>query len=159
MGSRARRHKRSAGKMRAERRGRRTSLRLRIPVALNTTLRRMFRVIAATKVYPTVQPARGEPQPDAMANYACMPVRLSIGFTTVCCGLPGNRDTLESMSPKVQAERQAFLKQFDVPIRDATEFRANPAKLIAAERFIRVSDDQSRDGRFHCCTRGKPVSD
>lgn len=87
-------------------------------------LRRLFRIIMATRAYHLSSLPVKE-QEGAEANYACMPIR-SLSARQVYDSLlqaAGNRDTLESMSPQVQAGRQEFLKKFDVPVRQATEFQ------------------------------------
>jgi hypothetical protein len=87
-------------------------------------LSRTIRIVAATRAYQLSSEApRGA---DGMeAAYAVMPVR-SLSARQVYDSLlqaAGNRETLEAVSPTVKAERQAFLRKFDVPVRQATEFQ------------------------------------
>lgn len=92
-------------------------------------LSRTFQVIAATRAYQLSSAAPGGPAPgvadDMEAGYAVMPVR-SLSARQVYDSLlqaAGNRDTIEGASRQIQAERQMFLRKFDVPVREATEFQ------------------------------------
>lgn len=87
-------------------------------------LSRTLRIVAATRAYQlsSAVPAGTD---GLEAAYAAMPVR-SLSARQVYDSLlqaAGNRETLEAASPMVKAERQAFLRKFDVPFRQATEFQ------------------------------------
>lgn len=112
-------------------------------------LSRTFRVVAATKAYQLSSTVPRDV--DALeTSYAVMPAR-SLSARQVYDSLlqaAGNRDTLEGASPQVQAARQAFLKKFDVPVRQATEFQGGipqALSLLNGPLVARMTDPATGD--------------
>lgn len=100
--------------------------------ASGSDLRRLFRIVMSTRAYQ-LSSRYAKDRELAEVNYACMPIR-SLSARQVYDSLlqaAGNRETLENMSPKVQAGRQEFLKKFDVPVRQATEFQGGIPQTLA----------------------------
>ncbi len=95
-------------------------------------LRRLFRIIAGTRVYQLSSTPSSHDE-DSLTTYTSMPVRSLSAEEVYNCLVQaaGRRDPLDANAPAVVEQRSAFLAQVDAPTRKATEFQGGiPQTLV-----------------------------
>ena len=92
-------------------------------VASGYDLRRVFRIVAGTRVYQLASST--DATPERLAQYAVMPVRSLSSKQIYDCLVQatGRRDVAASGAARGLEQRLEFLRQIDAPTREATEFQ------------------------------------